>query len=36
VEQEDPALSPGQINPGLAPGMSDSPRNRQSSGAVRH
>jgi RND family efflux transporter MFP subunit len=36
VEQEDPALSPGQINPGLVPGMSDSPWNRQSSRAVRH
>ena len=28
AEQADPALSPGQINPGLAPGLSDSPRNR--------
>jgi RND family efflux transporter MFP subunit len=36
VEQEDPALSPDQINPGLVPGMSDSPWNRQSSSAARH
>ena len=28
VEQADPALSPSQINPGLAPGLTDSPRNR--------
>jgi RND family efflux transporter MFP subunit len=28
VEAEEPGLTPGQINPGLAPGMSVSPRNR--------
>ena len=28
VEVEEPGLTPGQINPGLAPGMSVSPRNR--------
>jgi RND family efflux transporter MFP subunit len=28
VEVEEPGLTPGQINPGLAPGMSASPRNR--------
>jgi multidrug resistance efflux pump len=28
VEREAPGLSPGQINPGLTPGMNDSPRNR--------
>jgi multidrug resistance efflux pump len=28
VEVEEPGLIPGQINPGLAPGMSVSPRNR--------
>jgi multidrug resistance efflux pump len=28
VEVEEPGLAPGQINPGLAPGMSVSPRNR--------
>lgn len=28
AEQEGPGLSPGQINPGLTPGMNDSPRNR--------
>ena len=28
VEREAPGLSPGQINPGLTPGMNDSPRSR--------
>jgi hypothetical protein len=28
VEIEEPSLTPGQINPDLAPGMSVSPRNR--------
>jgi len=28
VEEEEPGLSPGQINPGLTPGMSVSPHNR--------
>jgi multidrug resistance efflux pump len=28
VEKEDPSLPPGEINPGLTPGMANSPRNR--------
>ena len=28
VEKEDLGLSPGEINPGLTPGMTGSPRNR--------
>jgi hypothetical protein len=28
MEVEEPGLTPGQINPGLAPGMSVSPRKR--------